>query len=68
MTYKELQAQSNALAWGLRDVGVRKGDRVAISMGNCVEYAIVGVPRQMLRDWKEVGREDEKGLMGAGDV
>ena len=41
LTYSELQAESNALAWGLRDVGVKKGDRVAVSMGNCLEYAIV---------------------------
>ena len=44
LTYSELQARSNALAWGLRDVGVKKGDRVAVSMGNCLEYAIVCSP------------------------
>ena len=34
---------SSNLAAGLRDVGVRKGDRVAVSLGNNVEYAAVCV-------------------------
>ena len=40
MTYSELDRQSNALAAGLQQIGLRKGDRVAIYMGNCPELYI----------------------------
>ncbi len=38
-TYAALDARSNALAHGLRSLGVRPGDRVAVSLGNCGEFA-----------------------------
>ena len=41
LTYEALHEQSNALACGLVNVGVKKGDRVAVSLGNNLEYAIV---------------------------
>ena len=41
LTYKQLWLRSNAFARGLRDAGVQKGDRVAVSLGNSAEYAIV---------------------------
>jgi non-ribosomal peptide synthetase component E (peptide arylation enzyme) len=41
VTYEELNAKSNALARGLRELGVQKGERVAVSLGNNVEFAIV---------------------------
>ncbi|MCJ1443326.1 MAG: hypothetical protein MMC23_003824 [Stictis urceolatum] len=41
VTYRELQEKSNAIAHGLQSIGVKKGDRVAVSMGNCMEFAIV---------------------------
>ncbi|KAF2155719.1 acetyl-CoA synthetase-like protein [Myriangium duriaei CBS 260.36] len=41
LTYHDLDARSNALARGLQDRGVRKGDRVAISLGNNVEFAAI---------------------------
>ncbi|KAL8687155.1 MAG: hypothetical protein Q9218_006595 [Villophora microphyllina] len=37
LTYRELDRKSNALARGLRKLGVKKGDRVAISLGNNVD-------------------------------
>jgi acyl-CoA synthetase (AMP-forming)/AMP-acid ligase II len=40
LTYRELDERSNALARGLRERGVRKGDRVAVSLGNNWEYAV----------------------------
>lgn len=40
-TYEGLDKQSNALARGLIKVGVGKGDRVAVSLGNNMEFAIV---------------------------
>ncbi|GAM82769.1 hypothetical protein ANO11243_007550 [Dothideomycetidae sp. 11243] len=39
LTYHDLDARSNALARGLQARGVRKGDRVAVSLGNNVEFA-----------------------------
>jgi len=39
VTYNELDTKSNALARGLSNIGVRKGDRVAISLGNNMEFA-----------------------------
>lgn len=41
LTYDSLDRKSNALARGLINIGVRKGDRVAVSLGNNIEYAIV---------------------------
>lgn len=38
LTYAEADKRSDHLARGLATVGVRKGDRVAIMMGNMVEY------------------------------
>lgn len=43
LTYDALNRKSNALARGLISAGVKKGDRVAISLGNSIEYAIVWV-------------------------
>jgi acyl-CoA synthetase (AMP-forming)/AMP-acid ligase II len=40
LTYRELDERSNVIAAGLRDRGVKKGDRVAVSLGNCWEFAI----------------------------
>ena len=44
LTYYALDRKRNALARGLISAGVKKGDRVAISLGNNIEYAIVWVP------------------------
>lgn len=41
LTYDKLDHDSNKLARGLRELGVRKGDRVAVSLGNNLEYAVV---------------------------
>ncbi|KAL4925740.1 putative AMP-binding enzyme [Aspergillus undulatus] len=41
VTYAGLEARSNALARGLESVGVRKGDRVAVMLGNSMEHATV---------------------------
>ncbi|KAI1337219.1 hypothetical protein F5Y15DRAFT_408272 [Xylariaceae sp. FL0016] len=38
LTYASLDALSNALAQSLQSLGVQKGDRVAVSLGNCAEY------------------------------
>jgi acyl-CoA synthetase (AMP-forming)/AMP-acid ligase II len=39
LTYEELDNLSNRLANSLRSLGVKKGDRVAISLGNVIENA-----------------------------
>lgn len=39
LTYEALDLLSNRLASGLRSLGVKKGDRVAVSLGNCTEFA-----------------------------
>lgn len=41
LSYDALDQKSNALAVGLSNIGVGKGDRVAVSLGNNIEYAIV---------------------------
>ena len=40
MTYGELDRESDALATALVDKGLKKGDRVAIVMPNCVAFAV----------------------------
>lgn len=40
LTYQDLDVQSDALARGLERHGVQKGDRVAVMLGNGVEYCV----------------------------
>jgi long-chain acyl-CoA synthetase len=40
ITYAQLDAASDALAAGLIDMGLKKGDRVALVMPNCTAFAI----------------------------
>ncbi|KAI0827227.1 acetyl-CoA synthetase-like protein [Hypoxylon sp. FL0890] len=40
LTYEDLDAQSNALAHSLRSLGVKKGDRVAVSLANVPEHVV----------------------------
>jgi acyl-CoA synthetase (AMP-forming)/AMP-acid ligase II len=40
-SYSELQLRSTRLAVGLRSLGVRKGDRVGVLLGNRAEYVDV---------------------------
>ncbi|OAL01110.1 acyl-CoA synthetase/AMP-acid ligase-like protein II [Phaeosphaeriaceae sp. SRC1lsM3a] len=40
LTYDTLDRDSNKLARGLQRLGVKKGDRVAVSLGNNIEFAI----------------------------
>ncbi|KAL9577067.1 MAG: hypothetical protein Q9212_006611 [Teloschistes hypoglaucus] len=39
LTYHDLDQKSNALAQGLQKLGLKKGDRVAVSLGNNIEHA-----------------------------
>ncbi|KAF2029107.1 acetyl-CoA synthetase-like protein [Setomelanomma holmii] len=39
LTYDSLDRDSNKLARGLQNIGVKKGDRVAVSLGNNTEFA-----------------------------
>ncbi|KAL1835841.1 hypothetical protein VTJ49DRAFT_5979 [Mycothermus thermophilus] len=39
LSYSQLDLASNALAHSLRSLGVKKGDRVAVSLGNTAEFA-----------------------------
>lgn len=39
LSWSEVDSNSNAVANGLRSLGITKGDSVAILMTNCVEYA-----------------------------
>lgn len=43
VSYAALDARSNALARGLESVGVRKGDRVGVMLGNSMEHAVVRI-------------------------
>lgn len=39
LTYEDLDRNSNTLARGLQSLSVQKGDRVAVMLGNSIEYA-----------------------------
>ena len=39
LTYAALDEQSNSISRGLQSLGVKKGDRVAVSLGNNLEFA-----------------------------
>jgi non-ribosomal peptide synthetase component E (peptide arylation enzyme) len=39
LSYEQLDIESNRLARGLMKRGVKRGDRVAVSLGNGVEFA-----------------------------
>lgn len=41
LSYAELNGQSDALAVAFLELGLVTGDPVAISLGNCAEYAVV---------------------------
>jgi acyl-CoA synthetase (AMP-forming)/AMP-acid ligase II len=41
LTYDALDLNSNMLAHGLQKRGVKRGDRVAVSLGNNIEYVTV---------------------------
>jgi acyl-CoA synthetase (AMP-forming)/AMP-acid ligase II len=41
LTYHELDLDSNVLAKGLQSLGVKKGDRVCVSLGNNLEFATI---------------------------
>lgn len=40
LTYRDLDEHSNALARAWQALGIRKGDRVAVSLGNGWEFAV----------------------------
>lgn len=40
ITYRELNNIIDKTAWGLVDLGVKKGDRVAVHMDNCPQFVI----------------------------
>jgi acyl-CoA synthetase (AMP-forming)/AMP-acid ligase II len=42
LTYKELELRTNRLANGLLDMGLKKGDRVAVLLYNCCEFVEIG--------------------------
>lgn len=41
LTYSQLDRDSNVLARGLQSLGVNKGDRVCVSLGNNLEFATI---------------------------
>ncbi|CUS12599.1 unnamed protein product [Tuber aestivum] len=40
LAYSSLHTQSTSLAHGLKNLGVQRGDRVAVSLGNNIEFAL----------------------------
>ncbi|KAG0125666.1 acyl-CoA synthetase/AMP-acid ligase-like protein II [Tuber indicum] len=40
LTYSSLHTQSTSLAHGFKSLGVQRGDRVAVSLGNNIEFAL----------------------------
>ena len=47
ITYQELNSTIDKIAWGLLDLGLTKGDRVALHMANCPQFvmAYFGIQR-----------------------
>ena len=43
LTYQVLDEQTTRLAAGLQQLGVQAGDRIALFLGNCVEYVIADI-------------------------
>jgi acyl-CoA synthetase (AMP-forming)/AMP-acid ligase II len=41
LTYHELDLKSNVLAKGLQSLGIKKGDRVCVHLGNNIEFATI---------------------------
>ncbi|KAL3459748.1 acetyl-CoA synthetase-like protein [Aspergillus heterothallicus] len=41
VSYRELNELSDALAQGFLDLGLQRSDRVAVSLGNCIEYGVI---------------------------
>lgn len=41
LTYRELMEESTALAYGLQQLGIKKGDRVAVCLPNSHEFIII---------------------------
>ncbi|KIW71330.1 hypothetical protein PV04_03511 [Phialophora macrospora] len=41
LTYHQLDLESNVVARGLQSLGVKKGDRVCVSLGNNLEFATI---------------------------
>ncbi len=72
MTYGQLAAESTAFAAALHDMGVRKGDRVAVLMPNCPQFFVAefgiwkagGIVVALNPTYSE--REIETALNGAG--
>jgi len=52
LNYDALDQKSNAFARGFSKIGVKKGDRVAVSLGNNIEYAIVRKLKPQVEGWK----------------
>jgi acyl-CoA synthetase (AMP-forming)/AMP-acid ligase II len=73
ITYRELDSLIDRAAWGLVDLGVKKGDRVAIHMENCPQFVIAyyaalragGVVVPMNPMFKQVEIEHELNDAGA---
>jgi non-ribosomal peptide synthetase component E (peptide arylation enzyme) len=63
LTYDALDRDSNKLARGLQKLGVKKGERVAVSLGNNVEFATVWL---WVGDWD--GKEADTGIDYVCDV
>ena len=43
LTYRQLDEVSSRLATGLRSLGVREGDRVALYLRNCIQYVVADI-------------------------
>lgn len=67
LTYEELNFKSNALAKALqKEVGVKKGDRVAVSLGNNVEFATVRYDTWSIDITSKLTRTDHLRFVQAG--
>ena len=59
LTYDGLDSESNTLACGLLNAGVKRGNRVAVSLGNNIEFATVRGTSTM--SWRSQGADERQG-------
>lgn len=73
LTYDDLEAEVDALAKGLLEIGVEKGDKIGIWMMNCPEWIITELAGYKIGAWvapvnTRFGRSELQHLLSEGEL